>query len=108
MQTEKPLKTCNAAVRWYPYDEGSCKAYGREMNPEMKKNLQPSTVKPQDQGVFNVILPDIIRCRKCGIVAGLPDASGRGRIISDLPSCCAVQYRLPDERQIRTVHFSAG
>lgn len=62
--------------------EGSCKAYGREMNPEIEK-IFTEYRKTHNQGVFDVYTPDIIRCRKSGVLTGLPDAYGRGRIIGD-------------------------
>jgi len=39
--------------------------------------------KTHNDGVFDVYTPEIMRCRKSGIISGLPDAYGRGRIIGD-------------------------
>ena len=39
--------------------------------------------KTHNDGVFDAYTPEIMRCRKSGIITGLPDAYGRGRIIGD-------------------------
>lgn len=82
LQTEAPLKRAimpNGGVRMI---EGSCKAYGRELDPTVKK-IYSEYRKTHNQGVFDIYTPDILKCRKSGILTGLPDAYGRGRIIGD-------------------------
>ena len=39
--------------------------------------------KTHNDGVFDAYTPEIMKCRKSGIITGLPDAYGRGRIIGD-------------------------
>ncbi|WP_407332513.1 formate C-acetyltransferase [Enterovibrio sp. 27052020O] len=82
LQTEAPLKRAlipNGGVRMI---EGSCKAYGRELDPMISK-IYSEYRKTHNQGVFDIYTPDILNCRKSGVLTGLPDAYGRGRIIGD-------------------------
>src|SRR3954451_10003992 len=39
--------------------------------------------KSHNDGVFDAYTPEIMNCRRSGIITGLPDAYGRGRIIGD-------------------------
>ena len=56
--------------------------YNVELNPEVSE-IFTKYRKTHNQGVFDVYTPDIRRCRKSGVITGLPDAYGRGRIIGD-------------------------
>lgn len=82
LQTEAPLKRALIPFGGIKMIEGSCKAYNRELDPMIKKSSL-NTVKLTTRGVFDVYTPDILRCRKSGVLTGLPDAYGRGRIIGD-------------------------
>ena len=82
LQTDAPLKRAIMPFGGIKMVEGSCKVYGRELNPEVKK-IFTEYRKTHNQGVFDVYTPDILRCRKSGVLTGLPDAYGRGRIIGD-------------------------
>ncbi|WP_162046117.1 formate C-acetyltransferase [Vibrio taketomensis] len=82
LQTDAPLKRAlipNGGIRMI---EGSCKVYGRELDPTIKK-VYSELRKTHNQGVFDIYTPDILACRKSGVLTGLPDAYGRGRIIGD-------------------------
>jgi formate C-acetyltransferase len=82
LQTEAPLKRAiipNGGIRMV---EGSCKAYDRELDPEVSK-IFTEYRKTHNQCVFDIYTPDIMKCRKSGVLTGLPDAYGRGRIIGD-------------------------
>ncbi|WP_426816667.1 formate C-acetyltransferase [Winslowiella sp. 2C04] len=82
LQTEAPLKRGLIPFGGIKMVEGSCKVYGRELDPSLKK-IFTEYRKTHNQGVFDVYTPDILRCRKSGVLTGLPDAYGRGRIIGD-------------------------
>ncbi len=82
LQTEAPLKRAimpNGGIRMV---EASCHAYGRELDEETKE-IFTKYRKTHNQGVFDVYTSDIMACRKSGVLTGLPDAYGRGRIIGD-------------------------
>ncbi|GAA5188837.1 formate C-acetyltransferase [Ferrimonas gelatinilytica] len=82
LQTDAPLKRAiipNGGIRMV---EGSCKAYDRELDPTIKK-IYTEYRKTHNAGVFDIYTPEILACRKSGVLTGLPDAYGRGRIIGD-------------------------
>ncbi|QSX39518.1 formate C-acetyltransferase [Shewanella cyperi] len=82
LQTDAPLKRAmlpNGGIRMV---ESSCAAYGRELDPEIKY-VYSELRKTHNQGVFDIYTPEIMACRKSGVLTGLPDAYGRGRIIGD-------------------------
>ncbi|MFT7290427.1 MAG: formate C-acetyltransferase, partial [Reinekea sp.] len=80
LQTDAPLKRgmiANAGIRMV---EASCDAYGRKLDPMINK-IFTQYRKTHNAGVFDGYTPEMVRCRKAGVVTGLPDAYGRGRII---------------------------
>ncbi|EJL6956288.1 formate C-acetyltransferase [Vibrio cholerae] len=82
LQTDAPLKRAiipNGGIRMV---EGSCKAYGRELDSQVSK-IYSEYRKTHNAGVFDIYTPEILACRKSGVLTGLPDAYGRGRIIGD-------------------------
>lgn len=82
LQTDKPLKRALHPYGGVNMIKSSFEAYGREMDPDFEYQFT-SLRKTHNQGVFDVYSPDILRCRKSGVLTGLPDGYGRGRIIGD-------------------------
>ncbi|ASC77952.1 formate C-acetyltransferase [Serratia marcescens] len=82
LQTDAPLKRALIPFGGIKMVEGSCKVYGHELDPQLKKVFTEYR-KTHNQGVFDVYTKDILNCRKSGVLTGLPDAYGRGRIIGD-------------------------
>lgn len=82
LQTDAPLKrgvNPYGGIRMV-YQE--LNAYGYQLNPEVDHyfNLYRKT---HNQGVFDAYNETIKKCRHVGLLTGLPDAYGRGRIIGD-------------------------
>jgi formate C-acetyltransferase len=62
--------------------EQSLKAYNATIDDDLKKHFTEFR-KTHNQGVFDVYTPEIRAARHSGLITGLPDAYGRGRIIGD-------------------------
>ncbi|GIP51961.1 MULTISPECIES: formate C-acetyltransferase [Paenibacillus] len=60
----------------------ACKAYGFDLPGEIV-DMFTTIRKTHNQGVFDAYTSDMRAARKAGIITGLPDAYGRGRIIGD-------------------------
>ncbi|EER9283261.1 2-ketobutyrate formate-lyase/pyruvate formate-lyase [Escherichia coli] len=82
LQTDASLKRALHPFGGINMIKSSFHAYGREMDSEFEY-LFTDLRKTHNQGVFDVYSPDMLRCRKSGVLTGLPDGYGRGRIIGD-------------------------
>ena len=82
LQTDAPLKRAimpNGGLRMVR--EGLA-AYGYELDPRVEE-IFTRYRKTHNDGVFDAYTPEIRAARRNGIITGLPDAYGRGRIIGD-------------------------
>ena len=82
LQTDKPLKR-----GFHPYGGiqvavKAAEAYGYHVNDDLQ-HIFTNYRKTHNQGVFDVYNKEIRAARSSGIITGLPDAYGRGRIIGD-------------------------
>ena len=82
LQTDSPLRRAimpNGGLRMV---ENSLKVYGYRLDPFVAR-VFGTYRKTHNDGVFDAYTPEMRAARKAGIITGLPDAYGRGRIIGD-------------------------
>jgi len=82
LQTEAPLKRAIMPNGGWRVVAASLESYGRKPD-ERVGEIFTKYRKTHNDGVFDAYTPDIRKARSSGIVTGLPDAYGRGRIIGD-------------------------
>lgn len=82
LQTDKPLKRAimpNGGIRVV---KAGLEAYGFSLDPVTEATFSHIR-KTHNDTVFDVYTEEMLQCRRSGIITGLPDAYGRGRIIGD-------------------------
>ena len=82
LQTDEPLKRAIMPFGGIRMVKNACEAYGYKLDPKVEKVFTEYR-KTHNQGVFDAYTPEIRKARSAGIITGLPDAYGRGRIIGD-------------------------
>jgi formate C-acetyltransferase len=82
LQTDKPLKRAIMPYGGIRVVKASLEAYGYTLDPETEAVFTQYR-KTHNDGVFSAYTTEMRLARKSGIITGLPDAYGRGRIIGD-------------------------
>lgn len=81
LQTDEPLKRAMMPFGGIRLVHSSLKAYGKTMDKTSADVFKYR--KTHNDGVFDVYTDEMKKARHAGIITGLPDAYGRGRIIGD-------------------------
>lgn len=82
LQTDQPFKRAIFPFGGLRMVEAGLKAAGFEADAKVHE-IFTKYRKTHNDGVFDAYTPEIMRCRKSGVITGLPDSYGRGRIIGD-------------------------
>lgn len=81
LQTDEPLKRAVNPFAGFRNAEQACEAYGYKIGDNVRDEFKYRTT--HNDGVFRVYTNTMRKARHAGILTGLPDAYGRGRIIGD-------------------------
>lgn len=81
LQTARPLKRSVNPFGGIRMAEKACQDYGYELSDSVREHFRYRTT--HNDGVFRVYTPEMLAARKSGVITGLPDAYGRGRIVGD-------------------------
>ena len=81
LQTDAPLKRGVNPFGGIRMARSACEAYGYKLSDKIEEEFRYRTT--HNDGVFRVYGLETRAARHCGLITGLPDAYGRGRIIGD-------------------------
>ncbi|MBQ8585942.1 MAG: formate acetyltransferase, partial [Butyricicoccus sp.] len=82
LQTDAPLKRIVNLYGGMRMATSALEQYGYKLNPEIEKHFSEYR-KTHNEGVFDAYPKRIRTARSVGLLTGLPDAYGRGRVIGD-------------------------
>jgi formate C-acetyltransferase len=82
LQTDQPLKRAAMPFGGWRMVKSGLEAYGFPPSKFLEATF-PSIRKTHNDAVFDIYTDEAKKCRKSGVITGLPDAYGRGRIIGD-------------------------
>jgi len=104
LQTDKPLKRGINPFGGIRLCRQACEAYGYKVSDKVETEFSYKTT--HNDGVFHVYSKDMKALRHAGILTGLPDAYGRGRIIGDYRRVALygvnvlIEYKMKDKEEL--------
>lgn len=81
LQTDAPLKRAFLPNTGYRMSKQACEQFNVSPSAEIDKVYK--NTKTHNDGVYSAYTEEMRKARKCGVITGLPDSYGRGRIIGD-------------------------
>ena len=110
LQTDEPLKRAVNPFGGIRMARSACESYGYTLSQKMEAEFTYKTT--HNDGVFRVYNDDMKMARKSGIITGLPDAYGRGRIIGDYRRIALygiktlINQKVEDKTELSKQHMS--
>jgi len=104
LQTDEPLKRGVNPFGGMRMARSAVKAYGYELSEHIEDAFKFKTT--HNDGVFSVYSEEMLKARHFGIITGLPDAYGRGRIIGDYRRCAlyGVDVLIEEKKKDKAVY----
>jgi formate C-acetyltransferase len=102
LQTDEPLKRMVNPFGGIRMSSQALEAYGYNTDSEMQK-IFTSYRKTHNEAVFDAYTDEMRTARHVGLLTGLPDAYGRGRIIGDFRRIAlyGIDYLIEDKKRDR-------
>lgn len=110
LQTDEPLKRGVNPFGGIRMARDACTAYGTSLSEEIEDHFRFRTT--HNDGVFRVYSDEIKTLRRNGLITGLPDAYGRGRIIGDYRRVALygvdylIECKINDKRALSSKHMN--
>ncbi len=107
LQTDAPLKRIVNPYGGIRMVYQELDAYGYKLDPTVDKYFNEFR-KTHNQGVFDAYTEEIRKARHVGLLTGLPDAYGRGRIIGDYRRVALYGINYLQEEKKKDLHNLVG
>lgn len=106
VQTDEPLKRSIMPFGGIRLVHTELETYGRKLPDDINEVFKYR--KTHNDGVFDVYTDEMKQARHCGIITGLPDAYGRGRIIGDYRRVAlyGTAFLIEQKKQAKKAHVS--
>ena len=104
LQTDEPLKRGVNPFGGIRMARNACESYGYKLSDKIEEYFTYRTT--HNDGVFRVYTDEMKAARHCGLLTGLPDAYGRGRIIGDYRRIalygvdCLIEQKVADKKAV--------